>query len=484
MKKKIIIPIAAAVVLIIGGIVALWATLDANAFYAEKFPANTTINGVDCGNMTIDEAEAALTDKWNSREFTFAKNGKDLGSITMQDTTYKITKPLKSIRKDNFVKTAMNYLFDKPLELSMDMPIKKAGKTFKSDLKQAEFLKAKKPVDTQNAYLDLDGNKAEIVPEVYGNNVDYDALAKEVCSLVETNQFKMEYKRSNFHITPEITSDNEDLIKREEVYKEYLTSKVTYKMGEENVKISPAELAKIRGVEVATEGPMTEKEISALKKACEDNVIIDEAVSDYVEFFAEKYNTLGKEREFTSIAGNHIKVSGGDYGYKLDIPKETKQLMEDLKSNEKVTREPIWRIEGFVEYSFTDDIGDTYVEISIANQRLWYYKDGKQIVEAPVVTGNPYMGYSTPTGTFSLTYKTRNATLNGFNADGSEYASPVSYWMPFYGNYGMHDAPWRGSFGGRIYRGNGSHGCVNMPIWAAKAVYNNIASSNVPVIIY
>ena len=56
--------------------------------------------------------------------------------------------------------------------------------------------------------------------------------------------------------------------------------------------------------------------------------------------------------------------------------------------------------------------------------------------------------------------------------------------MPFYGNYGMHDAPWRGAFGGRIYRGNGSHGCVNMPVWAARELYNSIPDSNVAVVVY
>ena len=484
MKKKIIIPIAAVLVCIIGGCIALWASLESNAFYAEKFPAQTTINGVDCGSMTMEEAEAALTAEWNSREFKFVKNNKELGSITLQDTTYKISKPLKNIRKDNFVKTAANYLFKKPLELTMEMPVKDAGTEFQTSLQQAEFLTAKTHVETQDAYLDLNGNEAKIVPEVYGNNLNYEALTKDICDLVKTDQFKMEFKKKAYYEKPEITSDNEDLVQREENYNKYLSSKVTYIMGQDKVKISPANMAKIRGVEISAEGPMTEDEINALKKAHEDNVINEDAVAAYVDYFADTYNTVGKERNFTSISGNTIKVSGGDYGYMLDKTKETAQLLTDLKSNKKVEREPLWKIEGFAEYNKDNDIGDTYVEISITRQRLWYYKDGKELVETPVVTGNPYMGYSTPTGTFSLTYKDRGATLNGYNADGTTYESEVSYWMPFYGNYGMHDAPWRGAFGGSIYRGNGSHGCVNMPVWAARKVFENIAPSNVPVIVY
>ena len=37
------------------------------------------------------------------------------------------------------------------------------------------------------------------------------------------------------------------------------------------------------------------------------------------------------------------------------------------------------------------------------------------------------------------------------------------------------DATWRNSFGGTIYKTNGSHGCVNLPKNAAKTIYENIS---------
>jgi hypothetical protein len=106
------------------------------------------------------------------------------------------------------------------------------------------------------------------------------------------------------------------------------------------------------------------------------------------------------------------------------------------------------------------------------------YVDGVLVVESDFVSGNLSKGYYTPTGAYGLTYKERNATLNGEN-----YSTPVSYWMPFAGNVGMHDATWRGSFGGSIYKRNGSHGCVNLPYSAAKTIYENI-TSNFPVLVY
>lgn len=65
-----------------------------------------------------------------------------------------------------------------------------------------------------------------------------------------------------------------------------------------------------------------------------------------------------------------------------------------------------------------------------------------------------------------------------------EWESDVSYWLPFIGNQvGLHDASWRGVFGGQVYIWNGSHGCVNMPVKYAEIVYNNVEVGT-PVVVY
>ena len=47
----------------------------------------------------------------------------------------------------------------------------------------------------------------------------------------------------------------------------------------------------------------------------------------------------------------------------------------------------------------------------------------------------------------------------------------------------MHDAKWRSSFGGTIYKTGGSHGCINLPPSVAKTIFDNI-SAGTPVICY
>ena len=72
----------------------------------------------------------------------------------------------------------------------------------------------------------------------------------------------------------------------------------------------------------------------------------------------------------------------------------------------------------------------------------------------------------------------RNQTLVG-----QGYASPVDYWMPFNGGVGIHDMQSRAWFGGTIYLGSGSHGCVNTPLAAVKLIYDQI-EEGVPVVVY
>lgn len=126
----------------------------------------------------------------------------------------------------------------------------------------------------------------------------------------------------------------------------------------------------------------------------------------------------------------------------------------------------------------------TYVFVSIDKQHLTYFVDGESVLDCPVVTGNTWAGHSTPRGTFRIQYMSRNLTLKGREDNGDEYESFVNYWMAFIGNsYGLHDATWRGNFGGSIYQGAGSHGCVNMPYASAAELYGLVEPGTL-VLIY
>ena len=124
--------------------------------------------------------------------------------------------------------------------------------------------------------------------------------------------------------------------------------------------------------------------------------------------------------------------------------------------------------------------GDT---VEIARRLLGKYVvrvlDGELLVETPIVTGNLARGHGTPTGVFSVRNKQTSTYLIG-----KDYRSYVNYWCPIIGNsIGIHDATWRGSFGGNIYKTNGSHGCINLPLAAVTQLFP-ILNVGTPVVVF
>ena len=171
-----------------------------------------------------------------------------------------------------------------------------------------------------------------------------------------------------------------------------------------------------------------------------------------------------------------MTITTGNYGWKIDQAKETAALVSLIKNGEQTSREPEYSQKAASHSG--NDYGNTYVEINLTAQHLYFYANGKLLVESDFVSGNAAKGWSTPAGAYSITYKQRNATLKG-----QGYATPVSYWMPFNGGIGFHDATWQAYFGGDRYTYAGSHGCINMPLDAAATLYS-IIDTNVPIVCF
>ena len=202
----------------------------------------------------------------------------------------------------------------------------------------------------------------------------------------------------------------------------------------------------------------------------------EKEVKKYVDVLSTNFNTIGKKRDFVSSSGKTINVVGGDYGWSINKAKETKALIIAIKEGKTIQKEPEY-IQMALSHG-NNDIGSTYVEIDLTKQHLWFYKNGSLISQGDVVTGNVSANSATPGGIYKLKYKQRNTVLRG-----PGYVAPVTFWMPFNGGIGIHDAGWRSVFGGEIYKEDGSHGCINSPYYLAKAIFDNI-ESGIPVVCY
>ncbi len=227
---------------------------------------------------------------------------------------------------------------------------------------------------------------------------------------------------------------------------------------------------------------ITAKELSAhISENADHEFVLDPSYLDaFVARLAEKYDTPGDPVQFCTDSGKEITVYMGDTGQKLDR-KETKAMLEKyLGTNQSLFLTPVWKEKAATaKAGERGDLKDGYVEVDLKNQKVCLYKNGRKLLESDCVSGNSgEPDCETPEGVYYVYYKASPDTL-----DGPGYSEEVSYWMAFYGNYGLHDATWRDKFGGEIYKGDGSHGCVNLPLEAARLIYNT-ATIGYPVVLY
>lgn len=209
----------------------------------------------------------------------------------------------------------------------------------------------------------------------------------------------------------------------------------------------------------------------------ENYPVLDEMIiEEYVAYLSATYNTVGIERAFQATRGDIVKVSGGGYGNEIDAKAEYEFLLNAFLNKESGTRVPQYTSEAWEKGS--DDIGDTYIEVDMGNQHMYYYVDGKLVIDTPVVTGNTSRRWNTPAKVCFVYFKQKNRVLRGAN-----YATPVKYWMAVDGHIGIHDATWRKEFGGEIYKTDGSHGCINTPLEIMTELYE-LVELGTPVVMF
>lgn len=212
-------------------------------------------------------------------------------------------------------------------------------------------------------------------------------------------------------------------------------------------------------------------------------ILNEKAVGLFVAGLADTYDTYGKDRAFMSTRGDMVTVpAGGTYGTRLDQQAEVAYLMDCLLDEAFHTgtasiHVPEYEKQGLIRGK--DDIGDTYIEVDMTEQKLYYYAEGELVIETDVVTGNTGRRMGTPQGVNYVYNKQKNRVLRG-----QGYASPVKFWMPVKGSIGIHDASWRSEFGGEIYKTNGSHGCINTPTDVMAELYDAVEIGTPVVMFY
>lgn len=434
--------------------------------YKDHFHRSISVNGTRLGGMTVEEAENAFTQDFASHKIVITeKERKEIIDPQDVDVVIDVGTQIKDLKDSlNPWLWFTDFFGTENYKIALDVAYDE--EKLKSVVDNLECFAKDNVVAPKDTYIKAGDTEFEIVPEVLGNTVKKSKLIELIGTDLSTCVTTINLEKEDLYKLP-------SYYEKDEVVQQALKDANTYSHGTITYDFKYT---------TETLDYNTTKNWIDISDDFEVS-INNEKVGDYVSELGKKYNTMGASRNFKTSSGQTINAYGGDYGWKIYYDKEKSKLIKNLKSGKDVSREPVYSYTAQCRNSAKDDIGDSYVEVSISRQEIWLYVDGECKVNSSVVTGNPTLGHETYTGVYSITYKKSPDVLTGQNSNGSSYASEVTYWMPFNGNQGLHDATWRDSFGGSIYKSNGSHGCVNLPYSTAAVIYKYV-DAGFPVVIY
>ena len=429
-------------------------------YYSNRFLSGTEINGMDCSGKTVEEVESNMKSQIASYELVLKERGDKSESISASQISmeYISDGKIQELKEEQNPFTWF-LAFARQQDYTMSATTSYDENALNSAVEALDCFKEENVVQPVDAHLEVQNGQYVIVEETQGTALDSDKVKEAVKNAIDSGETLLDLDQAGCYVEPSVLSTDENLAKQRDEGNKLLTVTVT---------IDFSDRQEVINADVMKDWLTTNEE---------GNVDLDRTkVREYVQQLQYEYDTFGSSREFKASSGQTITVSGGDYGWLIAPNDTTTKIIEAVKSGQSQTIEPEYTYTGYCRD--TNDIGNTYVEISLEQQHMWFYKDGQLIVETDVVTGCHNKGWDTKTGVYAIMYKERDATLVG-----EGYNSPVSYWMPFYANVGIHDASWRSNYGEYIYLNNGYKEKINRTTENAATIYNNI-EKGVPVVVY
>ncbi|NMC56518.1 MAG: L,D-transpeptidase family protein, partial [Eubacteriaceae bacterium] len=417
-------------------------------YFKTRFYLGTTINGISISGLSLQDANTKLNDALQNYSLTIIERSNSGEQIKAQDISlaYNSLDDLNTYLSSQSGYGWLGAIFSKNSKKTIVMSYD--AEQLNQQIGNLSFLKPENIIKPGNPSFNYVNGSYVIVQEVTGNEVDQDTLYKAIADNICIMNTKLDLQQADCYTKPAYTANSQKTIDTQNLLNTYAAVQITYIIGTEQIIIDASQICSWMSVDNDL------------------NIVFNKnKIQNFVNNLEKISSAVTYTRNFKTTAGSIVQITGGNYGRYMSFAKENDFITNTIKSGVSATRD-------------FNEIGSTYVEISLTKQHIWFYKNGTLVVEGSIVTGNVMNHKATPKGVYYLRSKTRNTTLVG-----PDYEADVSYWMPFNRGIGLHDATWRSYFGGSIYKTNGSHGCVNLPYNVAKKIYNNI-SVGTPVVVY
>ena len=478
---RIVIGLLAAVLVAMVGML-----LFQKLYYENRWYKNTRVNGVDVSGQTLEESKSQIENM--HQNYSLQIKARNDGSLLINGSDIDYTFAVGTEFVQQFQQQHDKFsLFSRKNDYALEYDVFYNQEKLTNIVSESAIMvgspeyEIHKPVSAHVEYSSETGQYV-CVPEDYGNKLNkkmflqtLDEVLLQALSeidITDTEKYPDVYRK------PKITSEDERIQTALSTCNNAALRYVTWNMGQ-GVKeqITPEDISQW----ITYKGG----------KIHYDN----QAIADWIEAFCLRYKTVGATRTITSHTGKKVKIVGGDYGWRIDYEKTVKQAKKALKqkidpaltqafidepndANKKainIKKKVIYSDTAFQKnYNNLTEDWDTknYTEISISDQMVYVFRDGKVKFSCRCITGRPEEGRTTPTGAYYVKEHKEAYTLTG-----ADYSTPVRNWVRItWTGTGFHPATWQSwsTWTKDTYKTRGSHGCINLSVEDAQKIYDMV----------
>lgn len=422
----------------------------AQIFYARFLP-NTYISGINVSFKTVKDVEKLIDEKVANYKLVIKSKdsedtiyGKNIGLTRVYGTT--VEEFLSSQRPIAWIKN----LFSASV-LESPLPLTISEYDFNKQLEDKAFIKKSVQTASQKTIIsEYEPNKGyKIIDSKEGEFVDKDLAVSYIRSAILKLSDVVDISKDPENAYVSVGSENDyDKIKAcVDLLNKYTGTYIEYK---DNFIIDGNHISNWIIIDESY------------------NISFDDVkIGEFVDSLARSYLT-DESINFKTSYGSYVNINGSDYSKIVDKEAEVSKIKELVEAGYSGKREPEFNRE-FTE-SNSNKYGDTYVEVNLSSQHLFYYKKGELVLESDIISGDESKGTPTPAGIYRVVEK----------LGGTEYIGDV---VKFSDNLSFYSRADMDRFGGSIYKTNGSEGGIIVPKEKIKSLYDNI-DNNTMVLCY
>lgn len=450
------LPIGARIGIIIGAVVAA-AYVAGVVFFSGHFLWNTSLNGVDVSGMTALQAQATIETLVQDYELQIQERENRTETIAGADIdlTYELTETAQQVMKRQNV---WLWFYDgwKNKELQLEAEVSYDREKLMTEIQNLSALQEKNVTAPKEPEIVMTGDAFTVKDGIEGTKLLFTPTHRAIRTGIRHMLAAVDLDKEGCYAKPQYTSEDRCITEAVDYLNAVKDMEILYQFGEESETLTGEQI--LDWIQISKNYDVT---------------VDEEQVRSYIKYLQDTYEIRGQVINFHTSYGQNVDITSYIRSNDLNTETELEQLLSAIEDVD-VTEET-QRFERDAQEMAS--VGDTYIEINLTAQHLYCYKNGSVILETDIVSGKPSTGCATPPGIYSIRSKTSPAILVG-----ATYRTPVSYWMPFNGGIGLHDATWQSAYGGNLYLTKGSHGCINLPLDVAKFIYNNYSAGDTVVL--